>query len=120
MLLHGRGDFRIIRRLGLSRERAKENSVLPAEIIQPWIVLFPTLDERRPKIAISESMAQRVIDRCLRDPKQLFISRDQRAAQRSVDPVASLFPRPPGIGLLLAGPVSPGVRSCYLGQVQAQ
>src|SRR5882724_6943840 len=49
MLPHCDGDLRIIRSLALSCERAKEHGVGPTKIIQPGIVLFSILNERRPR-----------------------------------------------------------------------
>src|SRR5256886_8244085 len=101
MLLHRYGDLRIIRRFAVSRNRAKEYSVGPAEIIQSRIVLFSILNERRPEITVRKSMAQGVVHRSSCHFEQLLVASDQRAAQGAIGPVTLLFPRPPrGIVLL--------------------
>src|SRR5205823_14734000 len=120
MLLHRDGDLWIIRRLALSRERSKEHSVGPAEIVESWIVLFSILDQRWTEITVRERMAQGVVHGSLCHFEQLSVASDQRAAQGAIGPVTLLFPRPPGCIILLASPESVGKRSRYFGQMQAQ
>ena|SRR5205807_3354383 len=120
MLLHCDGDLRIIRSLGLSRERTKEDCVGPAEIIQSRIVLFSIPDQCRPEITVRKSMAQGVVHRSSRHFEQLLVATDQRATQGAIRPITFLFPRPPRGIILLACPESASKRSCYFWQMQAQ
>src|SRR5213076_3439932 len=84
MLLHGGRDLRIVCSLALSRERAKEHSVGPAEIVESWIVLFSILDQRWTEITVRERMAQGVVHGSLCHFEQLLVASDQRAAQGAI------------------------------------